>query len=160
MVAKENLGQIFGLIAAAALLIDYVMTVAVSTASAVAQVYSVVPALYDIRIEIAILSIALITIANLRGLREAGLIFASPTYLFVGLALLMIGMGLVRVATGPGPGLPPCRRTWCPFGTEPLGIFLLLRAFAGGSVALTGVEAIANGVPPSSRPSRRTRRTR
>ena len=83
------------------------MTVAVSTASAVAQVYSVVPALYDLRIEIALVSIALITIANLRGLREAGLLFASPTYLFVGLALLMIGMGLVRVATGQGPATAP-----------------------------------------------------
>jgi amino acid transporter len=146
VVAKENIGQIFGLIAAAALLIDYVMTVAVSTASAVSQVYSVVPALYDLRIEIAILSIALITIANLRGLREAGLIFASPTYIFVGLALLMIVMGLVRVTTGQGPATP-LPQDVVPFGTEPLGIFLLLRAFAGGSVALTGVEAIANGVP-------------
>jgi amino acid transporter len=146
VVAKENIGQVFGLIAAAALLIDYVMTVAVSTASAVAQLYSVVPVLYDLRIEIALLSIALITIANLRGLREAGLIFASPTYIFVGLALLMIGMGLVRVATGQGPATP-LPKDVVPFGTEPLGIFLLLRAFAGGSVALTGVEAIANGVP-------------
>ncbi len=146
VVAKENLGQIFGLVAAGALLIDYVMTVAVSTASAVAQVYSVVPALYDIRVEIAILSIALITIANLRGLREAGLIFASPTYIYVGLALLMIGVGLVRVASGQGPA-SPLPTDVVPFGTEPLGIFLLLRAFAAGSVALTGVEAIANGVP-------------
>jgi hypothetical protein len=85
------LGQIFGLVAAAALLIDYVMTVAVSTASAVAQVYSVVPALYDLRIEIAIASIALITVANLRGLREAGLLFASPTYICR--PRLMIGIG-------------------------------------------------------------------
>jgi len=146
VVAKENIGQIFGLIAAAALLIDYVMTVAVSTASAVAQVYSVVPALYDIRIEIAIVSITLITVANLRGLREAGLIFASPTYIFVGLALLMIVMGVIRAASGQGPA-SPLPTDVVPFGTEPLGIFLLLRAFAGGSVALTGVEAIANGVP-------------
>ena len=97
VVARENISQLAGLVAAAALLIDYVMTVAVSTASAVAQVYSVVPELYDLRIEIALVSIALITIANLRGLREAGLVFASPTYIFVGLALLMI------VAGGP-PG--------------------------------------------------------
>ncbi len=147
VVAKENLGQIFGLIAAAALLIDYVMTVAVSTASAVAQVYSVVPPLYDLRIEIAIASIALITVANLRGLREAGLLFASPTYLFVGLALLMVGVGVFKIATGQAASadlpenlvpLPP---------DQALGIFLILRAFAGGSVALTGVEAIANGVP-------------
>jgi amino acid transporter len=120
VVARENLSQLAGLVAAAALLIDYVMTVAVSTASAVAQVYSVLPAVYDFRIEIAIASIALITIGNLRGLREAGLVFASPTYLFVGLALLMIGMGMFRIATG-----------------------------------LTGVEAIANGVPAFKPPEAR-----
>ena len=88
-----NLGACLGLIAAAALLIDYVMTVAVSTASAIEQIYSVVPSMYDFRIEIAVVAITLITIANLRGLRESGNIFAVPTYLFVGLALLMIGIG-------------------------------------------------------------------
>lgn len=146
VVARENLGPLFGLIAAAALLIDYVMTVAVSTSSAVAQVYSVIPALYDVRIEIALAAITIITVANLRGLREAGLLFASPTYLFVGLALLMIAMGLVRVVTGQGPATPPPTDV-VPFGTQELGLFLILRAFAAGSVALTGVEAIANGVP-------------
>jgi amino acid transporter len=145
-VAKENLGQWFGLIAAAALLIDYVMTVAVSTASAVAQVYSVVPSLYDYRIEIALVSIALITIANLRGLREAGLIFASPTYIFVGLALLLVGAGVVGIASGSLTSAPVPPKA-APLGTEVVTIFLLLRAFAAGSVALTGVEAIANGVP-------------
>ena len=149
VVARENLSQGLGLVAAAALLIDYVMTVAVSTASAVAQVYSVIPALYDIRIEIAILSIVLITVANLRGLREAGLLFASPTYLFVGLALLMIGVGLFKIATGqPAAAALPDNLVPLPTNpTEAIGILLLLRAFAGGSVALTGVEAIANGVP-------------
>jgi amino acid transporter len=153
-VAKENLGQIFGLIAAGALMIDYVMTVAVSTASAVAQAYSVWPALYDWRIEIGIASIALITIGNLRGLRESGNIFALPTYLFVGLALLMIGLGLARAMTGqlPSPPIPP--QVPAP-GAEALTIFLLMRAFAGGSVALTGVEAIANGVPAFKPPESR-----
>jgi amino acid transporter len=145
-VAKENLGQIFGLIAAGALMIDYVMTVAVSTASAVAQAYSVWPGLYNIRIEIGIASIALITIGNLRGLRESGNIFALPTYLFVGLALLTIGIGMARAMTGQLPIVPVPPQVPPP-GTEVLSIFLLLRAFAGGSVALTGVEAIANGVP-------------
>ena len=84
IVARTNLAPIFGLIAAAALLIDYVMTVAVSTAAAVTQIQSVFPAAYDVRIEIAFVSIGLITIANLRGLRESGNIFAVPTYLFVG----------------------------------------------------------------------------
>ena len=146
IVARTNLAPVFGLIAAAALLIDYVMTVAVSTASAIAQIQSVIPAAYEIRIEIAFVSIALITIANLRGLRESGNIFAVPTYLFVGLALAIVGIGAFRIATGtaaPVPSEPDA----LPFGTEQLGVLLLLKAFAGGSVALTGVEAIANGVP-------------
>jgi amino acid transporter len=150
VVAKENLGQIFGLIAAAALLIDYVMTVAVSTASAVSQAYSVVPAIYDVRIELAIVSIALITVANLRGLRESGNIFAVPTYLFVGLALLMIGLGVAHIATGTAVPIPTPDKAIPippPDLAAPVTILLLLRAFAGGSVALTGVEAIANGVP-------------
>ena len=147
VVARENISHLAGLVAAAALLIDYVMTVAVSTASAVSQVYSVVPELYDIRIEIALGAIALITIANLRGLREAGLFFASPTYLFVGMTLLMIGLGIARIATGQAPASAPPADQLVPLGTQPLGIILILRAFAAGSVALTGVEAIANGVP-------------
>ena len=99
-VAKENIGALASLVAAAALLIDYVMTVAVSTASAIAQTYSVFPGLFNIRVEIAVVSITLITVANLRGLRESGNIFAVPTYLFLGLALLMVGIGIVRIATG------------------------------------------------------------
>ncbi len=146
VVARTNLAPIFGLIAAAALLIDYVMTVAVSTASAIAQIQSVVPAAYDVRIEIAFVSISLITIANLRGLREAGNIFAVPTYLFVGLALTIVVVGVVRIVTGNAAGVQP-EPDAVPFGTEAIGFLLLLKAFAGGSVALTGVEAIANGVP-------------
>ena len=146
VVARTNLAPIFGLIAAAALLIDYVMTVAVSTASAIAQIQSVVPAAYDVRIEIAFVSISLITIANLRGLRESGNIFAVPTYLFVGLALTIVVVGVVRIVTGNAAGVPP-EPDAVPFGTEAIGFLLLLKAFAGGSVALTGVEAIANGVP-------------
>ncbi|HEV8697593.1 MAG TPA: APC family permease [Candidatus Limnocylindrales bacterium] len=146
VVARTNLAPIFGLIAAASLLIDYVMTVAVSTASAIAQIQSVVPAAYDIRIEIAFVSIALITIANLRGLRESGNIFAVPTYLFVGLALAIVAIGGWRILSGSAAPVPP-EPTAVPLGTEAIGILLLFKAFAGGSVALTGVEAIANGVP-------------
>ena len=150
IVAKTNLAPIFGLIAAAALLIDYVMTVSVSTAAAITQIQSVIPIAYDYRIEIAFISISLITIANLRGLRESGNIFAVPTYLFVGLAMGIIVIGLINIIGGtvvqvPTPNdavpFPP------PNHLEPIGILLLLKAFAGGSVALTGVEAIANGVP-------------
>lgn len=148
IVARENLSQTAGLVAAAALFIDYIMTVAVSTASAVSQAYSVWPVLYDIRIEIALASIALITVANLRGLRESGNIFALPTYLFVGLALLMIALGVGHIATATVPTLPdPEFVIKPPHVLEPIALLLLLRAFAGGAVALTGVEAIANGVP-------------
>ncbi len=144
-VSKENLGALASLVAAAALLIDYVMTVAVSTASAVAQAYSVIPGLFSIRIEIAVVAIVLITVANLRGLRESGNIFAIPTYLFLGLALTMIAIGVVNVITGQAYDIQQADAVHT--GTESLGIFLLLKAFAGGSVALTGTEAIANGVP-------------
>ena len=144
-VSKENLGAIASLVAAAALLIDYVMTVAVSTASAVAQAYSVVPSLYDLRIVIAVVAITLITTANLRGLRESGNIFAIPTYLFLGLALSMVAIGVFHVLTGQAVDTQQADAVQN--GTEDLGLFLLLKAFASGSVALTGTEAIANGVP-------------
>jgi len=147
VVAKTNLAPIFGLIAAAALLIDYVMTVSVSTAAAITQIQSVFPAAYDVRIEIAFVSISLITIANLRGLRESGNIFAVPTYLFVGLALLVVAIGLVNIIGGTVVPVAPVDAKPYPVPLEPIGILLLLKAFAGGSVALTGVEAIANGVP-------------
>ena len=146
VVARTNLAPVFGLIAAAALLIDYVMTVAVSTAAAITQIQSVFPAAYDVRIEIAFVSIGLITIANLRGLRESGNIFAVPTYLFIGLALGIVAIGAFHIVTDTVVQVPP-EPDAVPFGTETLGILLLLKAFAGGSVALTGVEAIANGVP-------------
>jgi amino acid transporter len=154
VVAKTNLAPIFGLIAAAALLIDYVMTVAVSTAAAIAQIQSVIPAAYDVRIEIALISITLITVANLRGLRESGNIFAVPTYLFVSLALAIVAFGVVGFVTGSAVPVP-IEPDAVPFGTEAIGVLLLLKAFAGGSVALTGVEAIANGVPAFKPPEAR-----
>jgi hypothetical protein len=105
----------------------------------------VIPSLYEIRIEIAVVSIALITAANLRGLRESGNIFAIPTYLFLGLALTMISLGVVNVVTGQAYDIQQADAVKT--GSEGLGVFLLLKAFASGSVALTGTEAIANGVP-------------
>jgi amino acid transporter len=154
VVARTNLAPLFGLIAAAALLIDYVMTVAVSTAAAIAQIQSVIPQAYEVRIEIALVSITLITIANLRGLRESGNIFAVPTYLFVSLALAIVAIGAVGILGGTATPIPP-EPDAVPFGTEALGVLLLLKAFAGGSVALTGVEAIANGVPAFKPPEAR-----
>ena len=153
-VAKSELTPLLALVAAAALLIDYVMTVAVSTSSAVDQLISVSPDLNPFRIEIALASITLITIANLRGLRESGNLFAVPTYLFLGLALWIVGSGVVKIALG---GVEPWPRPEeaVHLGTEPIGLFLLLRAFASGSVALTGTEAIANGVPAFKPPEAR-----
>jgi amino acid transporter len=146
VVARENLGPNFGLIAAAALMVDYVMTVAVSSASALANLATAFPQIGDYRVELGALVIVLMTAANLRGIRESGNIFAIPTYAFVGLALLTIGIGLFNSFSGMAHHMPVDPLAEAP-GTEMLTIFLLLKAFAGGSVALTGVEAIANGVP-------------
>jgi amino acid transporter len=153
-VARQELTPLLGLVAAAALLIDYVMTVAVSTSSAVEQLISVAPHLNAFRVEFAIASITLITIANLRGLRESGNIFAVPTYLFVALALVIVGTGVVRILTGQ-VGEPPVHDEAMRLGTDSLGLFLVLKAFASGSVALTGTEAIANGVPAFKPPEAR-----
>jgi amino acid transporter len=147
-VSKRNFGRTASLIAASALLIDYVMTVAVSTSSAVEQITSAVPQLIDERVLIGVAAIALITIGNLRGIREAGSIFAVPTYLFLGSALLMIAIGTFRIVVGgEHPGFDPhvAERAGTTF--ESVSLLLILRAFAGGAVALTGTEAIATGVP-------------
>jgi amino acid transporter len=147
-VSKRNFGRNASLIAASALLIDYVMTVAVSTSSAVEQITSAVPELYNERVVIGVAAIALITIGNLRGIREAGNIFAVPTYLFIGSALLMIAIGTIRIVVGGDhPGFPPDVAQRAGSSLESVSVLLILRAFAGGAVALTGTEAIATGVP-------------
>ena len=146
VVARENLGPNFGLIAAAALMVDYVMTVAVSSASALANLATAFTAIQPYKVELGALVIILVTAANLRGIRESGNIFAIPTYLFVGMALLAIGVGLVNTATGAAHHLNAPLLAETP-GVQAFTLLLLLKAFAGGSVALTGVEAIANGVP-------------
>jgi amino acid transporter len=147
IVAKDNHGVIAGLVAAAALLIDYVLTVAVSTAAGVAAVSSFIPAVHDHRVLWALGMIALLTLGNLRGIREAGVLFAAPTYLYVVAMLSLIVFGLVRVWGGDTivAARPPD-----PFELEGIAVLaplLVLRAFASGSVGLTGSEAIANGVP-------------
>ena len=146
VVARENLGPNFGLIAAAALMVDYVMTVAVSSASALANLATAFSAIQPYKVELGALIIILVTAANLRGIRESGNIFAIPTYLFVGMALLAIVVGLVNIATGAAHHLAAPPFAEAP-GVQAFTVLLLLKAFAGGSVALTGVEAIANGVP-------------
>ena len=158
-VAQANLTELAALVAAGALLVDYVMTVAVSVSSAAQQVVSAVPAVAGAEVGIGILAIVIITLGNLRGIRESGNIFALPTYLFVGSALLMVAVGMFRiVALGDG-GAPPTPLPGAPDPLEPIGILLILRAFASGSVALTGTEAIANGVPAFKPPEPRNAAT-
>jgi amino acid transporter len=157
-VAKDNLGRYPSLLAGAALLTDYILTVSVSVSAGVRAVTSAVPEAFDYRIIIALVAIAFITWINLRGVRESGTIFAFPTYAFVGGVLVTIGIGLARYLGlfGAEP-LPVLEEVVQP--TESLVgfayIWLLLRAFAGGCTALTGIEAISNGVkafkPPESK---------
>jgi amino acid transporter len=158
-VARRNLPNIFALIVAGALLIDYVMTVAVSTASAVEQVISAAPGVESLRIEIGVGAIALITLGNLRGLRESGNIFAIPTYLFVGSAMLMIAIGVFRIVIGGEHVAPPNPLPGAPEFPQMVGVLLIIKAFASGSVALTGTEAIANGVPAFKPPESRNAAT-
>ena len=158
-VARANLPGLFSLVVAGALLVDYVMTVAVSTSSAVEQVISAFPAIHDLRVEVGVAAIILIMLGNLRGLRESGNIFAIPTYLFAGSALLMIGIGLFRIIVLGEHHLPPEPLPGAPDPVQALGWLLIIRAFASGSVALTGTEAIANGVPAFKPPEPRNAAT-
>ena len=144
IVAKSNLGVYPALIAGAALLIDYVLTVAVSVAAGVAAVTSAIPELFPYRVLLCLLTVVMVAIANLRGVRESGKIFAAPTYLFVVSILVMVGWGAGGAALGLLPAAP-----YAPHapGLEGIGLFLFLRAFSAGCTALTGVEAVSDGVP-------------
>ncbi|HEY7648393.1 MAG TPA: APC family permease [Methylomirabilota bacterium] len=144
IVTKDNLGRLPSLVAAAALLIDYVLTVAVSAAAGIAAVTSAVPRLYPYRIVLCVLTVAAISVANLRGIRESGRLFAAPTYLFVISILIMIGYG---VAGAIFDFLPEAPYEPHPPGLEGIGLFLFLRAFSAGCTALTGIEAVSDGVP-------------
>ncbi len=159
IVTRENLGRYPSLIAAAALLVDYVLTVAVSVAAGIAAVTSAVPALYPSRAILCVLGVVVITMANLRGVREAGRVFAVPTYLFLGAYGTMLAWGSVQwiraEAVSGGPAAPPG-----PGGAEvtELTLFLALRAFASGCAALTGIEAVSDGVPAFRPPEARNAR--
>ncbi|MFH2038345.1 MAG: APC family permease [Chloroflexota bacterium] len=158
MVAKDNLGQFPSLLAAAALLTDYILTVAVSISAGVRAVTSAIPEAHEYRVYIAIIAIMVITWLNLRGMRESGTVFAIPTYAFVTGVLVTIIFGLVRQFQLFGAAPLPVMEQFVPPLSSPLGfayVWLLLRAFAGGCTALTGIEAISDGVqafkPPESR---------
>jgi amino acid transporter len=159
VVASDNLGTLPGLVAASALLIDYVLTVATSTAAGVYAITSFVPALRPDAVAIGLVFIGILMVGNLRGVREAGLIFAGPTYLYVASLGALILYGVFRVAIGD---IPPAATPPTPFDPQGevqlaglAGALLILRAFASGSVGLTGSEAIANGVPSMEKDERR-----
>jgi len=155
VVASQNLGVLPGLVAGSALLVDYFLTVAVSVAAGVAAVTSAFPDLHGERVVISVALVALLTVGNLRGIREAGLLFAAPTYLYVLSVFGLIGIGLWRVAAGDVSAPAPPIESVAGEGTQALTLLLLLRAFSSGSVALTGTEAVANGVPAFKEPSAR-----
>jgi amino acid transporter len=158
IVANDNLGMLPGLTAAGALLVDYVLTVSVSIASGVAQITSLVPDWLPYQVPIAVAAVVLIVLGNLRGIRESGSIFAIPTYVFVGLMYGLIGYGLYRLTIGGGMTYVPPPSARQPIG-EALGLFVMLRAFAQGCTAMTGTEAISNGVPAFKPPEWKNART-
>jgi amino acid transporter len=152
IVAHENLGTLPGLIAAAALLIDYVLTVSVSVVAGMLAITSAAPGLAEHKVILSIGIVALVTLANLRGVKEAGTLFAIPTYGFVAMVYVMIGTGFVRCV----PGCPEAATADLPLEeTAAISVFLILRAFSSGATALTGVEAISNGVQAFRRPQSR-----
>jgi len=153
IVARDNLGEVAAQIAGAALLTDYILTVAVSVSSGVAQIISAFPVLLPLRVELALAVIFVMTVVNLRGVKESGSIFAVPTYFFLGTMFLTLVVGLYRYATGTlgvVTGVEVVQTT-----IQPLTLFLILRAFSSGSAALTGIEAISNGITAFKEPRSR-----
>jgi amino acid transporter len=152
IVARANLGETIGLIAAAALVVGYILTVSVSIASAVDQLVSAAPVMAPWRVTLNVAAIALVTLLNLRGVRESGNIFSVPTYVFLVAMFAMIGLGLIKLANGT---LVVPQPEHMPEAVAPLSIFLILRAFATGSAVMTGTEAISNGIPAFKAPEPR-----
>ncbi len=152
LVAKDNLGRFPALTAAAALLTDYVLTVAVSVVAGIAALTSAFPALDPYRVIFSVVVVAAVALGNLRGVRESGRLFAAPTYFFVVSILGMVGWGLIAAIFDVLPEAPYEPH---PPGLEGISLFLLLRAYAAGCTALTGVEAVSNGVPALKPPEGR-----
>jgi amino acid transporter len=160
LVASDNLGPIMGVLAAAALLIGYVVTVAVSVSAGVAALTSILPGLYPERVVISVAMVALLMLGNLRGIRESGTIFMIPTYAYIVIMLGIIGYGVARTITGSVPAFEaPAAWEGLEQGGQALGLFLILRAFSQGAVALTGVEAVSDGVPAFKSPEWKNART-
>ncbi len=158
IVSKDNLGTWPGLVAAAALLIDYILTVAVSVSAGTAALASAFPEFAPYRVDVALVIVAFITIMNLRGVKESGTFFSIPTYMFIIGMLVMIAVGVLRVLTGAVTPVPPPPAEVLAEELKyanGLTLFLVLRAFAAGCTALTGIEAISNGIPAFKPPESR-----
>ncbi len=159
-VAKDNLGRTASLLAAAAIMIDYVLNVAVGISAGVGALTSSIPVLQPYTLALCLGVLVLVTLANLRGTAEAGLLFAVPTYLFMVSFLGLLGLALARVVAGGGHVVPVIAPPHLGSATEAVSLWLLLRAFAAGCTAMTGVEAVSNGVnafkPPVVRNAHRT----
>lgn len=148
IVAKDNLGVLAGLIAGASLTIDYILTVAVSASAGTAAITSAIPMLLPYKVTVTLVFIWIMAVGNLRGLSESAKIFTLPTYLFIGVMFIMIVYGIIKIKF---LGYVPIKAT-LPKATQGVAVMMLLRAFAGGCTALTGVEAISNGVPNFKEP--------
>jgi amino acid transporter len=155
IVASDNLGTLPGLTAAAAILTDYILTVAVSVAAGVAALTSIFPALFDSRVIIGVTLVVILAMVNLRGIRESGLVFSAPTYIYLVAIFGLLAIGFFHFATNTMPDYTPPANWLTTEAGEGLGILLILRAFASGSVALTGTEAVADGVQAFKAPEAR-----
>ena len=161
IVSKENLGEIPSLVAGGSLLVDYVLTVSVSIAAGVLAMYSAFPSLYDYRVEICLFFVLLLTVANLRGVKESGLFFAIPTYLYMIAMAMFIVWGIVEKARGTLQVIPPSLEGIAHVREHfkvsdsfvPISAYIFARAFSSGAVALSGVEAISNGIPAFRKPT-------
>ncbi|MGN6694796.1 MAG: APC family permease, partial [Aquihabitans sp.] len=151
IVTKDNLGLLPAQVAGVALLTDYILTVAVSVSAGMAALYSAAPELYPYRVPIALAFIAIIAVGNLRGVKESGRIFAVPTYAFIVAMFAMVIIGVFRGVTG-GFTHAPMPADPIPVGVGAASLLLVLKGFASGGAAMTGVEAISNGVPAFKRP--------
>lgn len=152
VVAKENLGETAGLVAGAALLIDYILTVAVSVAAGIAAITSAFPVLFGYNVELSIIAIGIVTVMNLRGIRESAKIFGVPTYAFIFGIIAMVVIGFYELLQGKFERIAAPQIATI---QQPLTLFLILRAFSSGCTAMTGVEAVSNGVPIFNAPESR-----
>jgi amino acid transporter len=155
VVTRENLGRYPSLIAGAALMVDYVLTVAVSVAAGIAAITSAIRPLYPYRVTLCVIGVAVIAVGNLRGVRESGRLFALPTYLFLGAYFVLIGWGGFQWLRGTAAAMVPPPSVG---GGEALTAFLVLRAFSSGCAAMTGIEAVSDGVPAFRAPQAQTAR--